>query len=423
MSRKRRKTRKKITVGEIREILALEEAAKSGDLEAAEKLAGWGDLEEYRAAAAEFIEGRRKLAEEKPRMVDSILGVLNSQRASEELRALDDTLGEDAKKALEAFKANSNVPDSFKDIFDDNKNLIAMTGIEPLRPADIWEELKKPLAANTILEELNEKIEPFEIIKDTKTNTPDLVYFPPGLLDYSRTEDRIAEEIAESNRLNRAILEELRKSGQMGAKTLPKKIELQVSVSDFLDWLNNWFLSKEWKNAMPFIEEVDDGYTCWGKPERKFDGAIIPLSIKKDKSWLDYIIQVSCQESSGNLTELELYYSPDIEPAVVDLVIAVNKKFRILAGSEPVPGLIENYHSKPVGYTPEQRRLIDQACIGWAGRGYSPSSNMSEFLNNFFRDKEIFLSVDQFKDALRDAGKRGLIVKVRRRWRLPETHP
>jgi hypothetical protein len=84
--------------------------------------------------------------------------------------------------------------------------------------------------------------------------------------------------------------------------------------------------------------------------------------------------------------------------------------------------LVEQNESNLIGYTPDQRRLIDQACIGWAGRGYSPFSNMSEFLNNFFRDKEIFLSVDQFKDALRDAGKRGLIVKVGRRWRLPETH-
>jgi len=64
-------------------------------------------------------------------------------------------------------------------------------------------------------------------------------------------------------------------------------------------------------------------------------------SIKKEKSWLDYKIQVSFQELSRNLTEIELYYSPDIESAVVDLVIEARKKFRIPAGSEPAPSETE----------------------------------------------------------------------------------
>ena len=66
------------------------------------------------------------------------------------------------------------------------------------------------------------------------------------------------------------------------------------------------------------------------------------------------------------------------------------------------------------------KRLIDQACIDWAGRGYVPRVNQSEFLSEFFKETKIFLSIDQFKDALKDAGRRGLIMKINKRWRLPE---
>jgi hypothetical protein len=75
------------------------------------------------------------------------------------------------------------------------------------------------------------------------------------------------------------------------------------------------------------------------------------------------------------------------------------------------------------GYTPEQRKKLDEACIAWVGCGYLPKQNMSEFLRNFDDATGIFLSVDQFKNVLKDAGRRGLIVKANRRWKLPENSP
>ena len=76
-----------------------------------------------------------------------------------------------------------------------------------------------------------------------------------------------------------------------------------------------------------------------------------------------------------------------------------------------------------IGYTPEVRKQIDQACMGWVGRGYIPKRNMDEYLEEFYKDTNIYMSRDQFKKALRDAGERGLIVKINRRWRLPEGFP
>lgn len=77
-------------------------------------------------------------------------------------------------------------------------------------------------------------------------------------------------------------------------------------------------------------------------------------------------------------------------------------------------------HREPPGFTTEQKELIDQACIGWARRGYQPKYNMDEYLNEFYNKHLIFLSKDQFKVALKDAGRRGLIVKSsRNRWTLP----
>ena len=72
------------------------------------------------------------------------------------------------------------------------------------------------------------------------------------------------------------------------------------------------------------------------------------------------------------------------------------------------------------GFTPEQKLLVDEACIGWAGRGYLFGMNMSDYLKEFYTYKGIFLSIDQFKVALKDAGRRELIVKEKRRWRKPD---
>jgi len=70
----------------------------------------------------------------------------------------------------------------------------------------------------------------------------------------------------------------------------------------------------------------------------------------------------------------------------------------------------------------EEEILIDKACIEWAGRRGRLlfRQNMSDFLKDFYDKTKIYLTVDVFKKALKDAGRRGLIEKVNRRWRLPE---
>ena len=60
--------------------------------------------------------------------------------------------------------------------------------------------------------------------------------------------------------------------------------------------------------------------------------------------------------------------------------------------------------------TPESAQLskIDLLCIKWASRRFIPYKTMKEFLNDFGHP---WISHDQFKEALCDAGKRGLIYK------------
>ncbi len=69
-------------------------------------------------------------------------------------------------------------------------------------------------------------------------------------------------------------------------------------------------------------------------------------------------------------------------------------------------------------FTPDIRIKIDEACEGWVNRGYLPHINMSDYLKEFHDESGIFLTIDQFKAALRDAGKRGLIKKSGKRWKL-----
>jgi hypothetical protein len=69
--------------------------------------------------------------------------------------------------------------------------------------------------------------------------------------------------------------------------------------------------------------------------------------------------------------------------------------------------------------------LLDDACKAWAGRrskGYIPKhlSNMEEFLDWLCSNNDIpYITKDQFKKALKDAGERGIIKKEGRYWTLP----
>lgn len=60
---------------------------------------------------------------------------------------------------------------------------------------------------------------------------------------------------------------------------------------------------------------------------------------------------------------------------------------------------------------PEKKKKIDDACLEWVNRGYLPNFSMTEFLKEFHNKTELYLTVDDFKRALRDAGERGIIEK------------
>ena len=89
---------------------------------------------------------------------------------------------------------------------------------------------------------------------------------------------------------------------------------------------------------------------------------------------------------------------------------------------------VENVKHKGYRLTDEKHKvknLLDEACEIWAGRkrkGYVPKhlSNMEEFLDWLGNNDNIsYISKDQFKKALKDAGERGIIKKEGRYWTLP----
>lgn len=65
----------------------------------------------------------------------------------------------------------------------------------------------------------------------------------------------------------------------------------------------------------------------------------------------------------------------------------------------------------------------EKLCVRWAGRprNITPYQTMTDFLNNYHNIGGAYLSRDQFKKALRSAGKSGLIIKDENaRWTLPK---
>lgn len=79
-----------------------------------------------------------------------------------------------------------------------------------------------------------------------------------------------------------------------------------------------------------------------------------------------------------------------------------------LAQSEKPQSVLEGVEAKITA--------IEQACITWAGRDSFTYDNVEEFLVTL-RDENLYLSKDQFKRALRDCEKKGLIRKVNGRFR------
>lgn len=75
---------------------------------------------------------------------------------------------------------------------------------------------------------------------------------------------------------------------------------------------------------------------------------------------------------------------------------------------------------KPIGSQKENELSdLEKLCIEWAGRDRSPRQTMSNFLKEFDENTGIFFSIEQFKGALSDSFKKGLIKKSNGRYRYP----
>ncbi len=79
----------------------------------------------------------------------------------------------------------------------------------------------------------------------------------------------------------------------------------------------------------------------------------------------------------------------------------------------------------PTPEKPTRKKLLDQACIEWANReshGYLGRYTRDEFLEDFQEKTGELITKDEFRRALEDAQKRGIIVKIRGRLK-PKTSP
>lgn len=66
-----------------------------------------------------------------------------------------------------------------------------------------------------------------------------------------------------------------------------------------------------------------------------------------------------------------------------------------------------------------KQRKLDQICLVYVSQKQSSRfKNREEFLDYVDKNFKIYITLHEFVRALRDAGKRGLIEKVNKRWRV-----
>lgn len=117
--------------------------------------------------------------------------------------------------------------------------------------------------------------------------------------------------------------------------------------------------------------------------------------------------------------------SEEIEKANIDLLNALSRHLQEIYEEGGVTETFDREKpAKPAtSDKPSRKKSIDNACIQWANRGYLPGYNMEQFLQEFEEDRGIYISKLEFKHALRNAGERGLIKKVNKRWRPKNYNP
>jgi hypothetical protein len=222
----------------------------------------------------------------------------------------------------------------------------------------------------------------------------------------------------------------------------------------FIRWIENYIIIEKRKTLLssgPFgnapLPKIIFGDS---RPESTSDidrwKFIVTAMVKqneRDKKREGYDI-VFFMVSEDNLTKITVDYDKLVSPLVDPMIVQAlntfahlkskvptesqqtrpeNTALPAMPAAQPGPAPVisstgPDANEDPKDYRTEDEQKIDDACIRWAGRSIL-SKDMSDYLQNFYENTKIYLTKDQFKRALRDAGDRGLIVKRNRRWRLP----
>lgn len=183
MPERKYKTSENITVRQLRDFIVLEEAVKNGDIEAAKEISEMDDVEEYRELAADYQELMKGFGDGFQPVIDNVLntGEFAESQISSLSGILEDLTG--------SSQITDHALDGFRDIQSD----------EFIVPPDFSYAISSP-------------------------------------------QDRVADEIAESNRLQREILQLLKEKGttETFQRANPKNIFIPKRSTDLKRWKVIW---------------------------------------------------------------------------------------------------------------------------------------------------------------------------------------
>jgi hypothetical protein len=147
---------------------------------------------------------------------------------------------------------------------------------------------------------------------------------------------------------------------------------------------------------------------------------LLPFTIIEIKiaAFTDYKLNVTISLNSRNKLKVFIIFLEKIREIWPETMEAINKYiFSLVSYIEP-----ENKFESEDSI---ELSSIDKLCIRWADRDNHllPNQNMNEFLGEYFKQSDKNLSIDMFKKALKNAGKRKLIIKNEKgRWTTKKPH-
>lgn len=159
-------------------------------------------------------------------------------------------------------------------------------------------------------------------------------------------------------------------------------------------------------------EKVKIKATCWVSEN--------PLIAEHfEKLWQELIefLPTQKEESAENtIREVALNSTGVIAGPEYDNLTAGELKLKAARFDKMRYGKDNKLPAKP----PTRKEMLDQACLEWAARGnlgYPGRYSRKEFLQDFEVKTQFYITPDEHKRALRDAESRGLIQKIKGRFR------